>query len=131
MKLRYSDDGFVDGGVECSIYRNGEHETETVFDLTDWIKRQLLELQKEAEGKHQSGGKYLAFHHIWIGDGQMPFGAIQATKSKYIAYCVHPELRDTNEWSFESSDVDKVSFYVAAKAARVSDLDWQPSSNTN
>lgn len=130
MKLKYSSDGLVDGGVECAIYRDGQHETEEVFDLTDWIQRQLMALHNEAENNHQSGEKYLAFHHIWVG-GQMPFAAIQATKTGYTAYCVHPEVRNDVDWVVQSADVVKVSTFLADKAMRVSDLNWRPDSSTD
>jgi hypothetical protein len=130
MKLKFSDEGLVVGGVDCSTSRAKSHK-ETVTDLTDWIKRQLLELQKEGAAKSQVADKHLAFHHVWIGNGVMPFGFIQATKSKYTAFCVHPEFRDRGDLSLTSSNVDKVSAFLAEKASRASNLDWQPSSNTN
>lgn len=129
MKLKYSDDGLVDGGVECAFIRNGEYEIETVFDLTDWIKRQFLELQKEAEIKNEQGGKYLAFHHLWIGGGEMPFAFIEASRSRYKAFCVHPELRDSSDWSIETSNVETASAFLANKAMRVPDLNWQTDGN--
>ncbi|MGB7209807.1 MAG: hypothetical protein WBD27_14185 [Pyrinomonadaceae bacterium] len=131
MKLRFSADGLVDGGVECAIYKNEKHEIEHVVHLVEWLRRQLLQLKDEAENKHQSGEKYLAFNQIWIGGGRMPFAAVKATKSSYTAFCVHPEVRDTFDWSLQSPDIDKVSVFLADKAMRVSDLDWQPTGNTN
>lgn len=130
MKLKFSADGLVDGGVDCSIDKDGKREITNVRDLTGWLRSQFVALHNEAEKNHQSGEEYLAFHHIWIGGGHMPFGAIRATKSRYTAFCVHPEIHSTLDSSLQSPDVDKVSEFLAIRAKRVSELAWQPSGET-
>jgi hypothetical protein len=122
MKIRFDNEGLVEGGVECLIEKDKVLQSEIVFDLTNWIQRQFLELREEAEHSKKSGGRFLAYKHLWIGEGR-PFALVEARNSKFVAFCVHPELRD-GDWHFESSDAEKVSAFVANKATRVSQLNW-------
>jgi hypothetical protein len=114
----------VVGGVECSIQRNNGLESETIFDVADWVMRQFLELRKEAEQAGESGKRYLAFHSIWIGEVIRPFALIESHKSKFKVFFIHADLRDKDDWVFESSDVEKISAFVANKARAVSTLEW-------
>jgi hypothetical protein len=126
MKLRLGFDGLVDGGVECAVRRNHDYEIDKVYDLTDWIRRQFVALRREAEASEDKE----ASSSIWIDfdSSHMPFGRIQATTSRYIAMCFHPETKPNS--SLESADLNKVTSFLVEKARSVSELRWKPRSHS-
>jgi hypothetical protein len=124
MKLKFNDDGLVEGGIQCSMDRSGGVLSEIVFNLTEWIEKRFHELHYEAEQSHQAGRKFIAYHSLWIGEVQKPFAFVQARRSNFTAFCVHPELRNTERWMLESADPEKLSAFLANNARKVSSLEW-------
>ncbi|MGC2237085.1 MAG: hypothetical protein WA584_13040 [Pyrinomonadaceae bacterium] len=121
ITFEMSFEGLITGGIPCFTQEDTSGEKEVINNLPEWIEVQLLDLQKIAKIAHQQGEKRSkAFRMIWIGDTVYPFATLYATVSKYCASYMHPECR--NECHLESTRTDDISFDIAIRASKVSDL---------
>ena len=129
MRLKFSEFGLVEGGIECSfatLNTFGSPESETVFDLADWIRKQFLELRVLAEKSGKRGGKEDRF--IWIGETKNPFAQLSSDKSKFFVKYFHPKYVTRQGFStgwknFESSNLETITNHVIAKAHGVENLE--------
>ena len=128
MKLKFADNGYVGGGIECSfatLKTFGSPESETVFDLVDWIRKQFLELRVLAKKSGKRGGKEDRF--IWIGETKNPFARFSSDKSNFWVQYRHPKYATRQGFfeiyeSFESSNLETIINHVIAKAHGVENL---------
>ena len=129
MKLKFSEIGYVQGGIECSfatLNTLGSPESETVFDLVGWIRKQFLELRALAEKSGKRGGKEDRF--IWIGETKNPFARFFSNISIFSVEYFHPKyIRRqgffTISESFESSNLETITDHVINKAHGVENLE--------
>lgn len=117
---------YIPGGIECIAQRSDStQETEIVFDLTEWIKKQYRILLEESRKKHEAGAnKSHSFCVIYIGSSDKVFGMLETTLSNFKSYYNPAFLPESNELKstdifYQSVDIDTASFEVSKRALKV------------
>jgi|ERR1043166_5590047 hypothetical protein len=137
MRLKFSETGLVEGGIECTFIggafgKSIGYEDEAVIDLHEWITAHVSGLVVAAKKLYKSGEQEkgeTVCGRFCIGTKEHAFATLYVTPSKTQVFYNHPEYTrehggKAQPIDFRSSKIQEIADDIIRKASKVKDLNW-------